>query len=267
MFVRGGRCGPRSSRRGDLADTLGPVSSPRRPATAVRSVSRSAISPRMGARRARSRPHRRASLTRCDVRRCQSSPSLFGGRLSAARTNEGFGRGRHERRIGTLGVGPRGEVRAGKTEHMRNVGGVRVAVWMSCVVWGSVLVGCGSTVPGEGEACSPSNACAAGLSCVNDAAGAPRCMRTCTRGSVVCDDGAACVDLTTAGAVCWLGGTTPLGSGCSGGTQCARGGVCVSASTGADPTCQQACLPPSADFCAAGQSCVATSSGGGFCRD
>lgn len=266
MFVRGGRCGPRSSRRGDLADTLGPVSSPRRPATAVHSGSRSAISPRMVARRAALPP---TSTSLRDPVRCQVLSVLAESfRWQVADWLE---RGIRPRTIREEDWNPRcrprGEVRAGKTEHMRKVGGVRVAVLVSCVVWGSVLVGCGSAVPGEGEACSPSNACAAGLSCVNDAAGAPRCMRTCTRGSVVCDDGAACVDLTTAGAVCWLGGATPLGSGCSGGTQCTRGGVCVSASTGADPTCQQACLPPSADFCGSGQSCVATSSGGGFCRD
>lgn len=136
---------------------------------------------------------------------------------------------------------------------------------MVALTVGSLAGACGSTAPGEGEACSTSNACATGLSCVNDAAGAPRCMRQCTRGSAVCDDGSACIDLTTSGAVCWLGGATALGSPCSGGTQCARGGVCVSASSGADPTCEQACLPPSAEYCAAGESCVATTSGGGFC--
>ncbi|MBN8610949.1 MAG: hypothetical protein J0L92_10220 [Deltaproteobacteria bacterium] len=137
-------------------------------------------------------------------------------------------------------------------------------VWIAMVL-GATSSACGSTAPGEGEACSSSNACATGLECVNDAAGAPRCMRQCTRGSAVCDDGAACIDLTSSGAVCWLGGATALGSPCAGGTQCARGGVCVSAASGADPTCEQACLPPSAEFCAAGESCVATTSGGGFC--
>jgi len=141
----------------------------------------------------------------------------------------------------------------------------RVGTW--AIVAASVIAaaGCGTTAPGEGAACSTTDACASGLSCVADASGAPRCMRQCTRGSAVCDDGSACIELTTAGAVCWLGGATGIGTGCSGGTQCERGGVCVAPSAGASPVCAQACLPPSADFCAAGQTCIATMSGGGFC--
>lgn len=139
-------------------------------------------------------------------------------------------------------------------------------IWVGIALTCGVLAGaCGSTAPGEGAACSTSNACATGLSCVNDAAGAPRCMRQCTRGSAVCDDGAACIDLTTSGAVCWLGGATAIGSPCSSGTQCERGGVCVSPASGADSICAQACLPPSTEFCAASETCTATTGGGGFC--
>ena len=140
--------------------------------------------------------------------------------------------------------------------------------WMASVLLGvsALALGCGTASPGEGASCSTSNPCLTGLACVNDAAGASRCMRQCTRGSSVCSDGLACVDLTSAGAVCWLGGATSIGSPCSGGSQCERGGVCVTPMAGAAAVCAQACSPPSAEFCAMGESCVATTGGGGFCR-
>lgn len=140
---------------------------------------------------------------------------------------------------------------------------MRVAVVLGCL---SVLsFGCGSVSPGEGEPCSPAAACSGSLACVNDASGAPRCMRSCVRGSAVCDDGAACVDLASSGAVCWLGGATPLGAGCTGGSQCEVGGVCVTTTAGGSPVCAQSCAPPSAEFCATGETCMATTGGGGFC--
>jgi hypothetical protein len=140
---------------------------------------------------------------------------------------------------------------------------MRVIVVLGCVLVGSF--GCGTAPPGEGQACTPSDGCDDALACVSDASGAPRCMRSCARGSVVCDDGAACVDLASSGAVCWLGGATPLGAGCTGGSQCERGGVCTTTTPGGSPVCAQACLPPAADFCASGETCTATTSGGGFC--
>ncbi|MBX3272131.1 MAG: hypothetical protein KF729_17835 [Sandaracinaceae bacterium] len=137
--------------------------------------------------------------------------------------------------------------------------------WMG---WSFVLVlaGCASDLPGEGMACTSANRCAEGLDCVADASDAPRCMRRCAAGTGVCDDGLACLELTTgSGGVCWLGGTTALGAACSGGRQCAPGGVCVRPAAGADSVCAQACSPPATTYCEAGERCAELASGGGYC--
>ena len=123
----------------------------------------------------------------------------------------------------------------------------------------------GASGPGEGDACTASNSCGTGLSCVADATGSPRCMLDCVATTATCDDGAACVSTGGSDAVCWLGGATVRGAACTGGLQCERGAVCVTAAGAVSATCEQACEPPSAEFCGLGQVCSATAGGGGFC--
>lgn len=133
------------------------------------------------------------------------------------------------------------------------------------------LAGC--TTPAElGEPCVDSADCAAGLSCIvlmhEDARVCmPDCDLTTTR---LCDDGAVCTPVASVGrpaelGVCYLGGTTAVGSPCTAPLACVRGALCVVA--GDQQVCRRACRTDGSE-CDASEVCTPLENMGtnGFCE-
>ncbi|MFK7987673.1 MAG: hypothetical protein AB8I08_16770 [Sandaracinaceae bacterium] len=127
-----------------------------------------------------------------------------------------------------------------------------------------------------GEECVDSADCDEGLSCFNHqgAATSPVCMPDCDLETTrLCGDGTVCttvaetpgIDRPANLGVCYLGGTTAVGSACTTNLECTSGSICVNVS-GAQ-TCYPACLTTD-DMCAAGSSCVGLEDMGdnGFCE-
>jgi hypothetical protein len=148
---------------------------------------------------------------------------------------------------------------------------------------GGALAGC--TEPAEvGEVCINSADCVEGLRCIDHVGQDPSqaCMsecdptttRLCATGEVcgapctVGEDGVCRVTDPAVG-VCYLGGTTAIGSDCILNSDCIAGAICVSRDD-LDPViqqCYQACTVGDETPCAAGETCMPLTSAGldGFC--
>ena len=100
---------------------------------------------------------------------------------------------------------------------------------------------------GVGEECSDSNYCEEGSSCLYTDGMMSRsvCMRDCDDATTrVCTNGEVCIPATLMGApreqgVCFLGGTTAVGSACTDTFDCTVGSLCVS--VGDAQNCYRAC--------------------------
>jgi hypothetical protein len=118
------------------------------------------------------------------------------------------------------------------------------------------LVGCGA---GDlGALCERPEDCLERLTCVENLDGRGLCMLACEAGARLCDDGTVCLTTPTAGLMCWLGGTTPIGRPCETQLACEPGTVCH------EGVCLQAC-DLSRDrpdlVCERAEVCVAVASG------
>lgn len=125
-----------------------------------------------------------------------------------------------------------------------------------------------------GEECTDTSDCKGGLSCIaqGSAADAPTvCMTDCdltmTR---LCDDGSVCTTVLSPGrdpnvGVCYLGGTTGVGSPCTANLECERGAICVD--TGDMQACYRACSTDTGG-CPSGETCAPLTGAGtdGFCQ-
>jgi hypothetical protein len=125
-----------------------------------------------------------------------------------------------------------------------------------------------------GEECTDSADCDEELSCFEHegAAISPVCMADCDLSTTrLCDDGTVCTVATgpsrPAGVgVCYLGGTTDVGSPCTGNLECVAGAICVD--TGDTQACFRACSTDDGSACEEGEACTALEMMGtnGFCQ-
>lgn len=130
----------------------------------------------------------------------------------------------------------------------------------------------GCTSPADvGEPCADSADCMEDLSCF--ARGDENvCMRDCDyEGERFCEDGSVCTMATGPGrpadlGVCYLGGTTAVGSPCETNLECVQGSVCVD-NDGAQ-TCYRACTVGVEGDCETGEVCSMLEAMGdrGFCE-
>lgn len=131
-----------------------------------------------------------------------------------------------------------------------------------------------------GEGCSDSTDCEVAASCFehDGAEVTPVCMMDCDLTTTrVCADGSVCTSVTTPDrpanlGVCYLGGTTAIGSSCTRNLECARGSICVdltpTITTDAEQYCFRACRTDDTAGCAATETCNALEAMGvnGFCQ-
>ena len=115
-----------------------------------------------------------------------------------------------------------------------------------------------------GEPCQGDVDCAAGLSCVSLAVGAPSvCVRACEQPGSLCEDGALCLGDATASA-CLPGGELAEGEPCEQSASCALGLRCVSLGD-EERLCVRACEQPTS--CRPGARCEPLqSTPGSVCR-
>lgn len=147
---------------------------------------------------------------------------------------------------------------------MNRMGSPVLGVVFSCMI---ALTCCAADpdLAEVGEDCTDSSDCYNDASCFNRVSGGPVCMALCSAGDRLCSDGSVCLaSATNSEHVCYIGGTTAIGSACTGGTECAIGGVCIN--DGTDTLCRQACSTDDGSACAAGETCEPTTSPPeGFC--
>lgn len=121
------------------------------------------------------------------------------------------------------------------------------------------LVGCAG---GIASRCDEESDCRDNLVCAG-AAGQERCMEPCGASDRLCDDGLVCTmtrTTTSAGEyVCFVGGTTPIGSACTESAACESGTVC------ANEVCQQACVFGAFPEICGDVACTASATVGPFC--
>lgn len=134
----------------------------------------------------------------------------------------------------------------------------------------TLLAGCAS-VADTGEACTDSDDCMAGLSCIEHPGGAePQvCMQDCVPSSDwICDGGRVClmIDATDDRGVCYLGGGLSAGTSClDRALECETGTVCITFEEGVRAECRKACRVDETD-CASDETCNALrDSSGGYC--
>lgn len=135
----------------------------------------------------------------------------------------------------------------------------------------ALLAGCASVVD-IGEACSDSDECMAGLSCIAHVGGAePQvCMQDCVPSTDwICTGGRVClmIDATDDRGVCYFGGALPAGASClDRDLECEAGTACIIFEAGVRAECRKACRTGGTD-CADGETCAALAgSPGGYCE-
>ncbi len=136
----------------------------------------------------------------------------------------------------------------------------------------SALIACSDPVA-VGQECSDSSDCLEGLSCFYTSSDMSLsvCMSDCEDTTTrLCADGEVCIpassmDVPRGAEVCFLGGSTTIGSPCVDSLDCVRGALCVIA--GASQTCAQACSTDDGSACGATETCEALAGMGtkGFC--
>lgn len=120
----------------------------------------------------------------------------------------------------------------------------------------------------DGQPCSGTQACGAGLVCAGSSATDATCHRTCsTTAANSCPGGQECAQLSggaTPDGACFAPpqGTAGEGEACAS-ANCVAGLLCVGSSA-TDATCRRECSPATPS-CPSGQSCAALSSGSGAC--
>lgn len=109
--------------------------------------------------------------------------------------------------------------------------------------------------------CSDVHACAPGLVCApSDRLDDALCMQPCpSDGARSCVDGSVCLDVEGA-RLCYLGGHTSIGGGCTTSLSCEPGAVCSSDRA----LCERACTVGIGGTCTGSETCVDVD--GGVCR-
>ena len=123
------------------------------------------------------------------------------------------------------------------------------------------LLGCTSPLM-LGEECTNSADCEVGLSCFFVDVDMTRsvCMSDCDEATTrLCAGGEVYIPATTDGAprelgVCFLGGTTPVGSPCTNTFGCTLGALCVDLG-GSEQTCYRACSTGDGSACTSTETC------------
>ena len=137
-----------------------------------------------------------------------------------------------------------------------------------------VLVLAGCTTPLiVGEECTDSSDCEDGLSCFfsDSTMTTARCMQDCDDTMMrLCSGGEVCLRTARMGLpreeeVCFLGGSTPVGSPCVDVFECAVGAICVI--DGTDQSCFRACDSSDGTACQVTETCEALMGMGtnGYC--
>jgi hypothetical protein len=141
---------------------------------------------------------------------------------------------------------------------------IRFALALVTVVVLSSLGACGQSI--SGRACSADDPCPDTHHCIQDRLGDARCMADCSGDDrTLCSDGSFCATSTTGDMICWLGGSTAIGSACTSNTECVRGGLCVGLAGGTGAAlCFQGCNNVGGT-CPSGGTCQMTLQGNGFC--
>ena len=112
---------------------------------------------------------------------------------------------------------------------------------------------------GLGDECVGDANCETSFVCIAAGEDTGRCMRTCTAGTRLCDDGLICMAFGARNA-CFLGGDVGFREECTSNFACEAGTVCPSGVG----VCSQAC-GGELNVCQTVESCIEDADVGGYC--